>query len=181
MDARNLLRGKLLYLRGVTDADIPQLAAWRNDPGLKRLTGPGAFVPVRAEDIAAENDDSTSQFAICLAGNQQLIGWIALTHISWTNRCAELAVYIGETIHQDKAQGTEAIGLLLDYAFNELNLHRVELEVVSYNERAKSAYRKLGFTKEGSKREYGQRDGQRYDLEIDGLLADEYRAKIGKN
>lgn len=173
---RKLLSAKRVLLRGLTEADKPKLVEWRNDPELKRLTGPGPFVPVRPGEIRVENDETTNQFGVCLADTAQLIGWIALTHVSWTNRCAELSVYIGESTRRGESYGVEAIGILLDYAFDELNLHRVELEVVSYNEPAKRAYRKLGFVAEGRKREYGERDGQRYDLEIYGLLASEHRS-----
>ena len=169
------LQGEHTVLRGLTELDRAQLVEWRNNPELKRLTGPGPFLPVNAADIELADSDDTIQFAICAVQTGELAGWIALTHIVWTNRCAQLAVYLGETADRGRAWGSDAIRTLLDYAFNELNLHKVELEVVAYNEHAKAAYRKLGFALEGTKREHGERQGQRYDLEIYGLLASEFR------
>ena len=50
------------------------------------------------------------------------------------------------------------------YGFNELNLYRLQLTVLAYNTRAVGMYEKLGFTREGVLRAFGERDGRRYDL-----------------
>jgi len=64
--------------------------------------------------------------------------------------------------------------LLLDYAFGELNLHRVQLTVFEYNERAIALYEKLGFRREGVYREFMQREGRRYGMYLYGLLHSEW-------
>ena len=64
--------------------------------------------------------------------------------------------------------------LLLDYAFGELNLHRFQLTVFAYNERASALYEKLGFVREGVFREFLLRDGTRYDMYLYGLLRREW-------
>jgi RimJ/RimL family protein N-acetyltransferase len=71
--------------------------------------------------------------------------------------------------------GSEAMRLTLNYAFNELNLHRVGLDVLDYNARALHVYEKLGFVHEGAKRQFGRRDGRRYDLVLMGMLRDEWK------
>jgi RimJ/RimL family protein N-acetyltransferase len=67
---------------------------------------------------------------------------------------------------------------MLNYAFNELNLYRIQLDVLSYNERAIRVYENLGFRREGTFREFGERDRERYDLYLYGLLIDEYAQNI---
>jgi RimJ/RimL family protein N-acetyltransferase len=64
--------------------------------------------------------------------------------------------------------------LALDFAFKELNLHRIQLTVYSYNTRAIRMYEKLGFQLEGNYREYLLRDGQHYDMLLYGLLSHEW-------
>ncbi len=64
--------------------------------------------------------------------------------------------------------------LALRFAFNELNLYRVQLTVFSYNERAINLYEKLGFQREGVFREHIQRDGRRHDMILYGLLRQEW-------
>ncbi|MEL7657044.1 MAG: GNAT family protein, partial [Bacillota bacterium] len=75
----------------------------------------------------------------------------------------------------------EALRLLLRYAFDELNLYRVQLTVFSYNPGAIRLYEKLGFVREGVFREAVHRDGARHDMILYGLLRREWEANRGKN
>lgn len=171
---RGLLKGERLVLGKFDSADEQTILQWRNDADLKRLTGPGAFVPVHEVDLA--DSPNKVQFAIREMETGALLGWIALQDISWTNRVADLSVYLGEAAHRGQGLGSEAISVLLRYGFDELNLHRIQLEVVGYNVAAIRTYEELGFRKEGVLREYGQRDQQRFDLLQYGMLANEFRA-----
>jgi len=67
--------------------------------------------------------------------------------------------------------------MILRYAFDELNLHKVQLTVFGYNERAAAVYRKVGFHQEGAMREFLRRDGQRYDMIMMGILEREWRER----
>jgi RimJ/RimL family protein N-acetyltransferase len=60
----------------------------------------------------------------------------------------------GQHCHWGKGYGYEAMQLVLRFAFDELNLHRVQLTVFSYNERVIVLYEKLGFQHKGKYREY---------------------------
>ena len=60
-----------------------------------------------------------------------------------------------------------------------MNLHRVQLTVFAYNERALALYERLGFQREGVYREFIQRDGVRYDMYLYGLLRREWEAQAG--
>ena len=71
--------------------------------------------------------------------------------------------------------------LLLDYAFYEMNLHRVYLKVFSFNDKAISLYNKIGFQQEGSSRQSLFRDGAWYDIVHMGILQNEYFVKQVKN
>jgi len=73
-----------------------------------------------------------------------------------------------------KGLGKETMRLLLDFGFNELNFHRIQLNVISYNSTAISLYESVGFKKEGTYREFIYRDGKRYDLYLYGILKEEY-------
>ena len=60
-------------------------------------------------------------------------------------RKAELGIFVGEKEYWGKGYGTEATELLLDFAFNILNLNSIMLIVNSFNERAIKSYEKCGF------------------------------------
>lgn len=116
-------------------------------------------------------------FNIHTVVDDQLIGFCVLWQPEWSHRDTWLTIGIGEPEAWGKGYGTEAVCLLLRYAFDELNLHRVTLGTFGYNERAIRSYLKAGFVLEGRERQYLRRDGQRWDLVVMGLLAEEWRQK----
>ncbi|STA92047.1 GNAT family N-acetyltransferase [Clostridium cochlearium] len=101
--------------------------------------------------------------------------------ISWSNGVGGIAIGIGDSSEWGKGYGSEALFLVMDFAFRELNLHRLQLITISYNERAIKSYEKLGFKKEGIYREAVNRDGKRYDIYLYGILKREWEElnKIG--
>ena len=104
-----------------------------------------------------------------------MIGFVELDGIQWTHQTGYIGIALGDREYWGKGYGREAMKLILKFAFHELNLHRVQLSVFSYNERAISLYRKLGFVQEGVLREYLSRDGQRHDMLYFGLLQQEWQ------
>ena len=74
-----------------------------------------------------------------------------------------VSIAIGEAKQWGKGYGYEVMQLVLRFAFDELNLHRVQLAL----------YEKLGFQREGVHREHLQRNGKRYDMYLYGLLRSE--------
>jgi RimJ/RimL family protein N-acetyltransferase len=88
-----------------------------------------------------------------------------------------MSIGLGDSANWGKGYGNEATRLALGFAFNELNLHRVQLTVFDYNSRAIHLYEKLGFQQEGIYREFLQRDGRRFDMYLYGLLRHEWEAR----
>jgi len=172
-----LLTGTTTFLNKFDPSDRQKILEWRNSPDLKRLTGPGLFIPVHDSEIDLDDSDQKFQFAIRARADETLLGWIALQNISWTNRIAELSIYIGDDSHRGVGHGSDAITVILEFAFNELNLHRVQLEVVSYNDHAIAVYEKQGFIREGALRDYGERGGSRFDLYVYGMLRHEFTGR----
>ena len=83
---------------------------------------------------------------------------------------------IGDHDYWSHGYGTDAITTLLRYAFDEMNLHRVWLEVLDDNTRGIACYRKCGFVEEGRKRQDRYRSGSYHDTLVMGVLEDEFRA-----
>lgn len=78
---------------------------------------------------------------------------------------------------QGKGLGTEAIALFLRHGFEVLGLHRVGLEVYSFNPRAERVYVKNGFVLEGVKREDFRYNGEYIDTKVYGMLRSDYEAR----
>jgi len=113
-------------------------------------------------------------FSIRTLDADKLIGFIALDGINWTDRDSYVAIGIGEPDFWGRGCGTDAMRLMLRYAFTELNLHRISLNVYAYNQRGIRSYEKCGFKHEGCIREFVLRDGRRSDMLHMGILRSEW-------
>lgn len=97
----------------------------------------------------------------------------------WSNGDAYVGIGLGEQDCWGKGYGTDAMRLILKYAFTELNLFRVSLNVFEYNPRAIRSYEKAGFKHEGRIREFLHKDGKYYDLIYMGILRSEWQEITG--
>ncbi len=179
---RNLFQGKKVRLTCLTKEDAPTLAQWTLDSGYLRLQDTDIAALETVEKAAAfvdrENESSTAYlFAIRRSSDDALIGTIGLFDVAWGSRTAWVGVGIGRREDWGKGYGSEAMELVTQYAFDELNLHRLQLTVIDYNPRAIAMYEKLGFVREGNYREFVERDGARHDLLLYGLLRPEWRKR----
>jgi RimJ/RimL family protein N-acetyltransferase len=104
----------------------------------------------------------------------RLIGCVRLWRISRINRNAMLTIFLGERSSWGQGMGTEALRLCLTYAFEELELERVELHVFSFNKRAIRSYEKVGFHEEGIRRGALYRDGDYHDILVMGIRRFEF-------
>ena len=107
------------------------------------------------------------------------VGIVSLINIDYKNRSAECIIDIGVKNMWGKGIGTAAISLVLEFLFNELNLHRVYLQVFSFNERAIKLYEK-GFIHEGKFRQALYRRGKWHDIVIMSIMKKEYNQIIEK-
>ena len=175
------LVGEGVELRRHDRANYPLYARWYGDEEIWRLTSwaaePLEWAAVERLFEDREKSSGDDSFAIHREGEEEPIGVISLTNISEANESAELSVIVGSAEDRDKGLGTEAIRVILRYAFEDLGLQRVSLSVFEFNEPAISAYEKLGFKREGRWRQAIQRDDRLYDAILMRILASEWRSK----
>lgn len=126
------------------------------------------------EDDLEKDQTSEFFFQIRTLEGDQLIGFVGLFDIQWNHGDAWIGIGIGERDFWGNGYGTDAMRVVLRYAFSELNLHRVTLGVFDYNYRAIRSYEKAGFMLEGREREFLHRDGSRADALIMGILRGEW-------
>ncbi|GFF54253.1 uncharacterized N-acetyltransferase YnaD [Aspergillus udagawae] len=128
-----------------------------------------AFMAVMICIIPDEGSDKVPEIIGVIWLKEQVPGF---TH----NRTHELGITIARQ-YQDKGYGSEAISWMLDWSFLTAGLHRVELTVSEWNERAQKVYQRLGFVSEGRKRQCVWKGGRWWDLIYMGILAHEWEAK----
>ncbi len=172
------LIGERLYLSPVNLDDIEKYAEWLNDLEISLyLTGTSEVYTNDKEREILENllkSDTDVLFAI-INNDDKLIGNLGLHQIDYKNRKATFGIFIGEKDYWNNGFGTEAINLLLNYGFYFLNLHNINLEVYSYNERAINCYKKIGFKEIGRRRESIILGGKFYDEISMDILSNEIK------
>ncbi len=180
MPISRLLVGERVRLTAIRPEDIAVVARWYEDSEYVRLLdGTPAYPRTEAQIsrfLLEESGKESFVFAIRPKDDERLIGTVDLSGILWTHGISWLGIGIGREF-QGQGYGYEVMQLVLAFAFKELNLHRVQLTVFSYNERAIALYEKLGFVREGTYREALHRDGQRHDTLLYGILRHEWEAR----
>ncbi|WP_173917720.1 GNAT family N-acetyltransferase [Halobacillus sp. Marseille-Q1614] len=175
-----ILHGHRVHLGTVKDEHLTEIKTWFNSSHFMRRFDAVAARPKTLESLKewrdeAMNSDKSFLFSIC--DGDKFIGYVELSSILWNQRNGWVAIAIGNPDYKAKGYGTEAMDLLINYAFHELNLHRLQLTVFEYNQPAIWLYEKLGFTYEGAQREFVMRDGEAYDMFMYGLLKREWNQK----
>lgn len=172
-----MIKGDKLILRAVENEDIELLWKWANDP--ETMLFYDSVFPRSFEEVSEEAkrwieraDSASAGFMVQLYDGAS-IGFISLHDLEWKNRCGTLFVNLGEKEFRRKGYGAEAINLLTDHAFQNLNLHRIQVEVSGFNLGAINLFKRCGFTVEGELREKVFMFGRYHNVVLMSLLARE--------
>ena len=181
----DLFRGELVRLT----AEDPQKMAeafsrWQRDSEYWRLMASEAAYTSSVQVVKAwieknfeKDPPAFFAFLIRTLQDDRLIGDIGLDAVRNGHGDTFVGIGIGERDYWGKGFGTDAMRVVLRYAFTELNLHRVSLNVFEYNPRAVRSYVKAGFRHEGRARGVLHRAGRRWDLIYMGILREEWEAQ----
>jgi len=176
--------GKLVNLRELRVSDAEVCKEWVNDLDTARRIYGGAPMPFTVENErdfisrVSGRQNNQNHFAIETRGGD-FIGVCSYSEVDWINRNCMIGWFIGDKSARGKGYGTDMIKLLLKICFEELDLHKVCLNVFDYNEPAVRLYEKLGFVQEGEFREKVYAMGRRCSEYRCSMLRDEYDALYG--
>ena len=184
-----LFEGELIRLAPIdAERDSETLSKWTHDPEYLRLTDADPARPLapsqmkkKLEDLAkdTEKEKNRFDFAIRARAGDRLIGLVSLHWIHWTHGIGMMRLSIGQPDDRGQGYGSEALKLILRYAFDELNLHRVGAATFEYNAGALRFLERAGFVIEVCRRQAINRDGRRWDVLTLGLLREEWnRSKV---
>lgn len=127
------------------------------------------------EDIST--DRSRIDFLIFAKETNIIVGEVVINDIFKNNRSANMRISINRKEDFSKGYGSDAMILALNYGFGMLNLHRIELEVFPFNQRAIHVYEKIGFIREGIRRDGCFFYNKYYDMVTMSIMEDEFREK----
>ncbi len=174
------LYGERIMLREYKKEDLEHMRKWVNDPEVvNNLSDLFLFPhPHRVTesflDTMLEGNAEVKGFVIADKETEAYIGQIDLIKTDWKNRVGTLGIVIGAKENRGKGIGEEAIRLLQDFAFNRLNLNKLELTLRDYNVQGYKCYQKCGFVEEGRIMQNFYVDGIYTDTIHMGVLKSEY-------
>lgn len=172
-----MYEGKLIRLRALERNDLENNWSFVNDYETVKGMSSGILFPSSHEDESRWLEQQSSytrgeyQFAIETLDEGILIGRCGLLRVDWKNRLGELGIMIGDSAYRSRGYGTDAMGVLCDFAFAEMNLHKLKLSVFGFNQGAIRCYEKCGFVKEGILKDELFRAGKYHDVVVLGKLA----------
>ncbi len=174
------LEGERIELRRHARENYGLYARWYGDPEIWHLTSwapePLSHSAVERLFDARELSPTDDSFAIHLRNEEEPVGVISLMNVSETNESAELSIILGHPDDRHQGYGSEAIELLLRYAFEERGLNRIGLSAFDFNGEAIAAYQKLGFAVEGRFRQAIKRRSGFHDAISMSILKSEWQA-----
>jgi RimJ/RimL family protein N-acetyltransferase len=164
------------------EKDAETLSKWTHDPEYLRLTSADPARPLSPGQVKKQLEEMEKEaekgrqfnFTIRAREDDRLLGATRLYRIQWTHGVGMLQLSIGQPADRRQGYGSEAMRMLLRYAFDELNLHRLGVDTFEYNTGALRFLERHGFAVEVRRRQAIHRDGRRWDALMLGLLRDEW-------
>ncbi|AVK63870.1 N-acetyltransferase [Lactobacillus sp. CBA3606] len=179
---KNILAGPRIVLAVPQPEDFDEISDWYTAGSFGRNLDTLPARPLSGEELEQTyrnlSRDTEFYFHIRTADDDRLLGFVTLFNIEWNNQIGQLAIAIGDPTDRGQGYGTEALNLMLNYGFNELNLYKVRLDVIATNQAAIAVYQNSGFEFEGTNKLAVKRDGQRHDLYNMGLFAADFQPRI---
>ena len=174
------LTGEKIYLRPVELSDATgEYLAWLNDEettkGLATGTFPSSMEALQKFVLSCVDNKNVVFFAICDKETDAHIGNIKLDTFDWVARTCELGLLIGNKNYRGKGIGSEVCKLVLNYAFDELNIRKILLAVYANNPVAIKLYERLGFVTEGRLRRHIFEGGEFHDKLLMGIFKEEVK------
>lgn len=195
---KSLLDGRLIRLTPIdVEQDAEVESEWTHDPEYLQLLGLDVARPLspahlkkKYEDLEKKMAESGDQFYFAvrlqpgdivesehtrtIVSASRLVGFTELTWVSWNHGAAYMRLGIGDPDDRGKGYGSEALALMLNYAFQELNLFRLTAVIPEYNQVAMQLFERAGFVEEVRRRQAIHRYGRCWDVIHMGILRAEW-------
>lgn len=177
-----VLKGRRIMLREYRSEDFSAIRSWVNDEASTRWMSTRFWPPQTEVDTQEflsrmlQSSHNAYNFVIADKQDESYIGQLDLFRVDWRLRQGEIGMVIGCAEKRGQGYGQEALELMKRFAFANLGLERLELEVHMDNQAALQCYRKAGFVLEGVKRHAYWADGRFGNVGMMSILRQEYLA-----
>ena len=180
-----MIAGDLVILRALERSDLERCYRWMNDPTVVRTLKSRYPIPFESEaawlEDAAKGSTNERHFAIERKESRTHIGNASIHDIDWVSRNAAIGMFIGDPASWNRGFGSDSLRALVRFAFEEMNLHKLKVNVFDYNDRAKHVLEAIGFTQEGKLSREFFREGKYHDIVIFSIFSDSILEKTELN
>lgn len=172
------------FLRRAERDDLDTVLSWMDDPDFQYyLYGDAAQSPRQIREKIIQMLGRTpvnlmppALYLLIDSREEGLLGMISLQNMSWRNRSCSLDVYIGNKNRRNSMMVTASVFRALEYAFDELNLHRISALIYAFNRASWRIFELSGAKREMVLEKHVMRDGTLYDAYGYGLLRSDFEA-----
>lgn len=172
------LYGEKVMLRAMEPEDMEMFRDMVNDPEIEHMIGGWSFPVSRASQMKwyerVNGDSNNLRFTIQLQESGQAVGMMSLTEIDWKNREGVYAIKLCSKAPKKQGIARDTEWTLMQYAFEELQLHRLTGEVLSYNLPSIAMTESCGAKREGLKRQAIFKGGTYHDVIYYGVLYEDF-------
>jgi RimJ/RimL family protein N-acetyltransferase len=180
-----LLKGQKIFLLPIERHDIITLNEWIKKGLDFSLISPSSLFALNLDEL--ENwynsliyNPKIRIFVIRNIEHKTPIGLIELNNIDWKNRNAEIGIFIAYENLRNKGFGSDTLKVIINYAFNELNLFKLYAKIAEDNYPSIKLFEKFNFKKEAVLRKNIFKNNEYIDLLIYGLLKEEFSLNNNK-
>lgn len=170
-------------LTPIEETDLDLIHGWQNDPALRDLTM-GFRLPLQKETVRdwlqglRSPAQQQARVVYAVRHEERAIGIAQLFGMTPFQRRAELGVFLSDLGSRAVGIGFIAGSLLIDFGFNGLDLRKIGAEVLTMNTATIKVCERIGFVREGVKRQEYFADGACWDTQILGLLREEFSVRL---
>lgn len=172
-----VLFGKRINFNKITKNDLKTLQRWRNSSEVWPYNTQYILLNmINQKQWYEQNIQKNSNRIMFMVTNKvgESIGICGLIHMNAKDKSASIAIIIGEKKYHNKGFGIEILQLLINYGFAKIKLHRIEAEIIAYNQISVNLFKKMNFKQEVIMRDSLWRQGKWCDVYTFSLLQNEY-------
>jgi len=167
---RFMIAGEQIILRALESSDLERCYRWMNDPNIVWTLKSRYPMPFHLEaewlEKAVRSSHNERHFAIERRGDREHIGNASIHDIDWVSRSAMFGIFIGDPSAWNRGYGSDSIRTLVRFAFQEMNLRKLRINIFDYNDRGRNVLISNGFAEEGKLVREFYRDGAYHDILI---------------
>ncbi len=178
--AQTALQGERVSIRNLEAGDYQALAGLFADEDVLYFYLPGKLQTYKGDELAellADWNDLNTSFVLTVLQDNKPIGLITCESVDFDMGHLEIGIALISAAERSRGLATEAMGLFIDFLFQDLGLHRINARIIGGNAASIKLFQRLGFEQEGLQREYVRRGSTYLDMNLFGLLKSDWQLK----